>query len=104
MAYDLALADRIRGAVAGRAGVTKKATLGGLRFLQATLVATGALAAVLAAPGCKSSTCYPQCASGYEPAPTICGCRPVADAATLADGSRDAADAVTSADGSRDGG
>jgi hypothetical protein len=33
MAYDLALADRIRRAVAGRAGVTEKAMFGGLAFL-----------------------------------------------------------------------
>jgi hypothetical protein len=33
VAYDLALADRIRRAVAGRAGVTEKAMFGGLAFL-----------------------------------------------------------------------
>jgi hypothetical protein len=33
MAYDLALADRIRRALAGRADVTEKAMFGGLAFL-----------------------------------------------------------------------
>ena len=33
MAYDLELADRVRRAVAGRAGVTEKAMFGGLAFL-----------------------------------------------------------------------
>ena len=71
--------------------------------MRATLVATGALAVVLAAPGCKSSICYPECAAGYAPVPNTCGCRPVADGATSADGSPDAADTATSGDGSQDG-
>lgn len=49
--------------------------------VRATLILTGALAAVLAAPGRKSSKCYPDCIAGYEPVPNACTCRPVADAA-----------------------
>lgn len=68
----------------------------------ATLIALGALAAVLAAPGCKSSKCYPDCVAGYEPVPNACTCRPVADAAT--DGaSSDATDESTVLDAASDG-
>jgi len=63
--------------------------------VRATATAIAALSGVLAAPGCGSSTCYPDCAAGYEPVPNACACRPVSDAATPADGSPDAADPAT---------
>jgi hypothetical protein len=69
----------------------------------AILIALAALAAVLAAPGCKSSKCFPDCVAGYEPVPNACTCRPVADAAT--DGaSSDATDGSTVLDAASDGG
>ena len=63
--------------------------------MRATATAIAALSGVLAAPGCGSSTCYPDCAAGYEPVPNACACRPVSDAASPADGSPDAADPAT---------
>lgn len=56
--------------------------------IRPTLIALG-LMAVFAGDGCSSSTCHPECASGYEPVPNACTCRPVADAAidgTASDG------------------
>jgi hypothetical protein len=71
--------------------------------VRATFIAFGALAAVLAAPGCNSSKCYPDCIAGYEPVPNACTCRPVADAAT--DGaSSDATDGSAVLDAASDGG